>query len=56
MIVEDLKRPTKEEMLNSYREPVGMKGLLILVTLFAVGLGAIYALVFGFIMLMDKMF
>ena len=52
MTLKDLNRPEKE-LLESYREPVGMKGLLILMGLFLFGLGLIYLAVYVVVLLMD---
>lgn len=50
MIIKDLNRQQKE-MVESYREPVGIKGLLILLGLFAVGLGFIWLAVYVVVLL-----
>lgn len=44
------------EDLTSYREPVGMKGLLILLLLFLSSLGFLYLCVLAVVLLMDKIF
>ena len=54
MTLKDLNRPEQE--LQSYREPVVMKGLLILMGLFLVGMGFIYLCIYIIILLMDKIF
>lgn len=51
MTLKDLNRPEKE-YLESYREPVGMKGLLILMGIFLTGLGFIYLCVYVAVLLM----